>query len=277
MKILKLLVVVLTVLVVATSIVLDIAMPADRNAPEIVFSAGDVIEAEVDITDEELLSYVTAYDEKDGDLTDKIVLTRKNFFIAPSVCSIVYTVCDSDNNVTTIQKALHYTNYRSPRFVFMNDYTFPSGVDYNVSKYVSANDAIDGDISNYVKLISPEFSSTVGTYPMTMKVSNNMGDSSSITINAIVVNNYNYNLRIRLTNYITYLKVNDEVDFSSYIYGFLNKTNQKYETSDIVIDSSAVDMSKPGTYDVFYYLYEGQGDQKEELTMTRLVVVVEEA
>lgn len=277
MKILKVFVVVLAVLVITTSVVLDIAMPADHNAPEIIFSGQDVIEAPVGVTDEELLSYVTARDEKDGDLTEKIVLTRKNFFIAPSVCSIVYTVCDSDNNVTTVQKALRYTDYRSPRFVFMNDYTFPNGVDYLVSRYVLANDVIDGDISSYVKLISAEFSNTTGTYPMTMKVSNSMGDSSSITINAIVVNNYNYNLRIRLANYITYLKTNDTVDFSSYIIGFLNKTNQKYDVKDIVIDSSAVDMTKPGTYDVFYRLYDGTGEDKEELTMTRLVVVVEEA
>ena len=277
MKILRVSVVVLAILVIATSVILDLATPADYNAPEIIFSGEDIIEAPVGITDKELLSFVTAHDKKDGDLTEKIVLTRKNFFIAPSVCSIMYTVCDSDNNVTTMQKALRYTDYRSPRFVFMNDYTFPSGVDYLVSRYVLANDVIDGDISSYVKLISADFSNTTGTYPMTMKVSNSMGDSSSITIDTIVVNNYNYNLRIRLANYITYLKTNEEVDFSSYILGFLNKTNQKYDVKDIVIDSSAVDMTKPGVYNVFYRLYEGTGDDKEELTMTRLVVVVEEA
>lgn len=161
---------------------------------------GNII-ATVNAEDSELLKYFKAYDEKDGDLSDKIAVTRKKYFVDDGTVTAVFAVCDSDNNVAAITKNIHFTDYKKPAIKLRTDFFFPSNASYSyLSNFVSASDIIDGDISHMVKVISPEFSSVKGTYPVTIKVTNSMGDSSEITIDAYVVDNYNQNFRIELTD-----------------------------------------------------------------------------
>lgn len=277
MRLTRFIVVVLAVVVLVAGISLRVASAGEKDAPQLICSIDGVIEASVSVTDEELLSYITASDRQDGDLSSKVVVSRKNFFVEDKTTLITYAVSDSDNNVTTLRKKLYFSDYKSPEILLNNDFVFPSGYSFDLAYYVKAIDVIDGDISEYIKLISSDFINTVGTYPINLKVSNSLADSTDITINAIVTENYSFSTRIYLSSYITYIDKGTPLDYKAFITEIKDKDNRKYSVDDVVIDASAVDVETPGIYDVFYRITQGKGDNAKEISMTRLVVVVKGA
>ncbi len=278
MRIIKFLVVFLAVAVTAAAVVFKITSDGTNVAPKIECSVEDTIFTTVDCTDEELLSYVTASDAQDGDLTDNIVLTRKMFFVDTKTTLVTYSVSDSDNNVATLQKRVYFEDYSSPKITLKNDFIFPSGLNFDLGDYVGAECMIDGDLTSSVKLISTDYSTADGSYNIIIKVSNSMADTTEINVKAYVTNN-DYGLyRVRLENYITYTPVGTEPDYKANLKSVINKGNTEYTVDDVVIDSSEVDINTPGCYDVFYRIFDtsAEGEEPETISMSRMVVVVEE-
>ncbi len=274
MRILKIAAVIICVAVLATSAILYFTSRGETVAPELDCPT-KVIEGSVSITDEELLKYATAYDEQDGDLTDRIKVIRKTYFIEKNTTIVTFSVCDSDNNVTSVQRQLVFTDYHSPRLTLNNDLILPGGYKYALERYVTAYDIIDGDLSQYLKLISSEITNTEGVYPVNIKVSNSMADTAEMTVNAIVTDKDYFSVKVNLTDYITYHPVNAEIDYQAFIKSIYNSTTVQYDNDDIVLDTSAVDVTKPGVYEAYYKI--PKNDNSEELvTMTRLFVVIEE-
>ena len=74
MKLLKIIVLIAFVFVSIASAAVFVSekLAVDKTIPEITVE-GEMIEVSLKATDEELLKGVTAYDEKDGDRTDKSV------------------------------------------------------------------------------------------------------------------------------------------------------------------------------------------------------------
>ena len=276
MRILKITAVILSVTVLAVSAVLYFTSRGEKDAP-VLNCTVQSIEGKVGITDEELLSYVSANDKQDGDLTDRIKVIRKRYFIkdGSKTTLVTFSVCDSDNNVTSIQRQLILTDYYSPRIMLENDLILPGGYRYDLQKYASANDIIDGDLTNYLKLISNEFTNTEGVYPVNIKVSNSMADTTEITVSAIVTDKDYFSVKVLLTDYITYQPLNAEIDYDSFIKSITNQTSVQYDVNDIVLDTSAVDVTKAGLYEA-YYKIPADGDSDELVTMTRLFVVITE-
>lgn len=272
MRALKWTVMGLAVIVVVTGVVLFVSSIGVNDAPVINCSIpnDEMIKATVDVTDEELLKLVTAADKQDGDLTEKITLVRKKTFIDDKTSMITFSVCDSDNNVTALKKKIYFEDYRSPEFEFSLDFIFPSGKYYGkLSSYATATDMFDGDLTRNIKTISSEFDNVVGTYPINMKVSNSMGDTEEITINGIVIDDYNYDIRVHLKEHVFYFDADEEPDWMSFIESVQGKG---YSLDDVVVDASKVDLATPGVYDVFYTINEGD----KRITISRLVVVVRE-
>ncbi len=273
MRTLRILAVVLAVVINVTGGVIMFTSRDKADAPVIECTEGSTIVATVGATDEELLKYVTAYDNQDGDLTGKIKVVRKNLLIEknPGASTVTFSVCDSDNNVKTITRKLVMTDYFSPRIYLNYDFVFPSGYSYKLAKYITAEDAIDGDLTKYVKIISSSFANVEGEYPVVVKVSNSFADTTELTINAIVTDENYFDVKVKLSDYLKYYKVGEEPDFKALVTDIVNKTDKKYDNDDIVIDTSKVDMSKAGAYDVFYRIM----DKEKVISMTRLIVVVE--
>ncbi len=275
MRFLRIAVIFLSAAVIAAGCVFKFASAGKKDAPTITCSVDDMIIGTVASTDEELLSYVTASDKQDGDLTEYITVSRKNFFVDTKTTIITYAVCDSDNNVTSLQKKFYLQDYIPPRIILENDYIFPSRYNFDLSNYASATDMIDGDLSSYLRVITTNYTTAEGRFYVCMKVSNSMADSSEIVFEAIVTDD-NYNpYRVRLTDYIIYKTVDEEVDFSSYLMDVINKTEITYTVDNVTVDASEVDMSKPGTYNVYYRILDPK-DTTETISMSRLVVVVSE-
>lgn len=275
MRLLRIVSLFLCVAVLVGSGVLYIVSREKTVSPELVCKT-TMIEGSINITDEELLSYVKAYDEQDGDITDKIKVVRKTFFIDNKNTTVVtFAVSDSDNNITAIQRQLRFTDYHSPRFSFNNDLILPGGYRYALEKYVTASDVIDGDLSKSLKLISSEITNTEGTYSVNIKVSNSMADTTEMTVNAIVTDKDYFTVKVQLDDYITYQPINATIDYMSFIKGIKNGSDEKYDNDDIELDTSAVDVTKAGVYEAYYKIYADR-EKQELVTMTRLFVVVEE-
>ena len=277
MKILKISVIAFAVFVFLGSIALTLFAIGDDKGPTIVCSESGMIQATIDVTDEELLSYVTASDERDGDLTSEIKVTRKKFFIANKTTTVVYSVCDSDNNVTQIEKMLYFADYTSPKIYLKNDFYFPAGAVFELSRYVTAEDVLDGDITDSVKVISTDYTSAKGTFSVNIKVSNSMADTTELNVEAYVTDVDYSQCRIVLNEYTAYLPVGGTFDYAANIKTVTNKDNNDYKIADVIIDSSEVDTSKPGVYNVFYQINGKDATVDDEpVSMSRAIVVVRE-
>lgn len=277
MRILRVITVLLSAVVFIAGTVIYFTSSHKKEAPILTCTVtiDQPIECNVDTPDEELLKYVSAYDRQDGDISDQIKIVRKKHLIDnKNTVIVMFAVCDSDNNVASLSRQLVLTDYHPPRISLSSDFIFQSGHTFSVSKYVNAYDVVDGDLSLFVKLISTEFTNIEGEYPINIKVSNSMGDSTEMTINAIVTNEDYVNVKIQLDNYAYYCNKGAEIDYMSLVTGINNLTNKTYETESIIVDDSQVDTSTPGVYNAFYKIV----DEKNEkvITMTRLVVIVTE-
>ena len=276
MRTIRILTIVAAVVVAIYSVVTYFTSIGNKDKPVITCIADATIESSVGITDEELLKYVVATDKQDGDLTHKIKVTRQNRFLGDGSKTIVitYSVCDSDNNVSTEHRLLYFADYKQPQIELTGDFIFSSGRVYSLTDYVYATDMIDGELKNYIKIISQDFSNTDGTYPVNIKVSNSMGDVSELNIQAIVTSKDYFSTKVRLKKYVTYVSKGSTVDYTSFLDGIVRSdTSQHYTLEDVTVDSSGDDLSTPGTYDAFYKIINSNGDV---VTMTRLVVVVTE-
>lgn len=265
MRRLRVWVCILTVVSIVASVLLWLRSIKMNERPVIHCSVQGDIEVSSSATDKELLKYVTAKDSKDGDISDKIIVERKNYFISRGLTSINYAVCDSDNNVAKIEKHVRFTDYRSPRFILKSDFLVYAQTSVDFSSIVGAYDVYDGDISSRVKIISNTYNNSyAGEYTVNCKVTNSFGDTSDISFNAIVVDDDPTVKRVRLKDYIFYTEVGKEIDFEANITD-LNGSPARM----LNIDDGELQLDKPGVYSVYYKI----GD----LIRARAVVVVQEA
>ena len=249
----------------------------DNTYPEIICKY-DEIKASVKITEKELLSYVTASDAVDGDITDKIVVESISQFIADSTVKVIFAVSDSNNHVTKLEKKMIYTDYVHPRLKLSDDLIYPPTASVvNFTSSISALDVIDGDISGRLIVVYSNFEAgKSGSYPVTFQFSNLNGDIQTLTLNAIVSEYAASSTQINLTDYITYTKVGQEVNYRSFIDKISNSvvssSDSIFGVSDVRINSGTVNINEPGVYDVTYRIVSGGST----VAMTRLVVVVTE-
>lgn len=265
MRGLRILVCILTVISIIATTLLWFRSIKMNERPVIRCSVSGDIEVKSDVTDKELLKFVTATDSHDGDITNKIVVERKSYFITKGVTSINYAVCDSDNNVAKIEKHIKFTDYHSPRFTFKNDFITYYRTTNDLTNIVGAEDVYDGDISDRVKIISSNYNNAfAGEYDVNCKVTNSFGDTSEINFMAIVVDDDPDVKKVKLKNYIIYTTKGETPDFNANILS-LNGSDE----NSLRINTDKFDVNTPGTYSV---LYEVSG-----LVRGRVIVVVEEA
>lgn len=72
-----------------------------------------------------LLQGLKAEDSIDGDLTDQIVVASVSHFIEKGTVNVKYVVFDSHNNAASLTRQVHYTDYRSPNFLWKKPRSTP--------------------------------------------------------------------------------------------------------------------------------------------------------
>ena len=259
----------LSVIIVAIFTITDLSR---KNQPVIKCDSGEILEVPTKISDQELLEYVTAFDEEDGDLTENIIVERQNYFLEKGLTTVNFAVCDSDNNTVKLKKKIKFSDYNSPQIKLLDDLLISTSETIDFKNVASAVDKYDGDISGKIKIISPNYNNLKpGEYDINFKVTNSFSDTCDITVKAIVTDEDYSAASIKLSDYLIYTKIGEIVNFRDYIKGVVGADGQNYSVSQIVIDDSEFDPEKAGTYNVFFSIKSGSNT----VTKTRMTVVVD--
>lgn len=270
MKILRLCVSFIFIIVLAVYVLFRFQqMNIDRTYPVITVDS-EMLYVSLDATEEELLAGVTAFDEKDGDLTDKIIVESISRFTEPGVSVVRYAVCDHDNHVSSAVRKISYANYQPPQFTLKDSLVFGVSQNINIRSILGAQDLIDGDISNKVIITANEYSSNVvGVYHISAKVTNSKGDMISLQLPVYVEDISLSAPKIQLSDYLVYLECGEGYNLTSNLLSAVD--SQKNDlTAQVRIDTN-LDTSVPGMYEAHYRVYDEFGRVGHEI----LTVIVE--
>lgn len=249
---------------------IDTALNVDTTVPEIRI-ATDVLEVSIYDDEAALLEGVTAYDQKDGDITSKVIVESISQFSEEGKCTVTYAVADGDKHVAKNTRQIHYIDYESPRFVLNQSVVFSVGQSLDVRSIVGARDAIDGDIGEKVIVTTTDYkANTSGSFSLALQATNSKGDIIHLELPIFVEK---INLRapvIRLKEYLIYVEKGTEPDFESYIEGIYS--NYEPADEDSLLISEEYDPQKPGVYSIHYYALDIDGNEGHAV----LTVVVEE-
>lgn len=247
---------------------------ADSTIPVIEIGK-EQIDVSVKNMDEDLLKDVVAKDDKDGDITDKIVVESISKFIdkEEKICKVTYAVSDSDHHVVKASRNIRLTDYRPPRFVLKQSLCFETGSEMSVKDIIGAEDVIDGDISKKVKILSKEISTNIsGDNTITAQVTNSLGDTVTLKSAVVIKQENNLSPEITLTKNIEYLKTGDEFNPEEYVKEAKDNQGNRIATREVEVSSSSVKTRKPGCYLVEYRVT----DQDDNEGFAYLTVMVEE-
>ena len=272
MHFLRVFVSVLAAISVIVMAIFTIADNSRKNPPVIKCDSGEIIEVPTKTSDKELLKYVTAFDEEDGDLTKNIIVERQNYFLEKGLTTVNFAVCDSDNNTVKLKKKIKFSDYTSPQIELLDDLIIPTQETVSFKNLTTVVDKYDGNISGKTKIISPNYNNLkAGEYDINFKVTNSFSDTCDITVKAIVTDEDYSAASIKLSKYSLYTEIGETVNFRDYISGVAGANGQNYSVSQVEIDDSDFNPEKAGIYNVFFSVKSGNST----ITKTRMIVVVD--
>lgn len=234
--------------------------------PPVISCASDTLEASINADEAALLEDMTAEDNRDGDVTDSLVVVSKSKFMETGKRRVNYAAFDSYGNVATYSRVLTYTDYVSPRFSLSEPLRFNANTwSYSLLDMIRAEDCIDGNISGLIKykfdgdgLYYGEPSKT----GVTFQVTNSAGDTALLPVHVEVLSEEEYAKPYPvLTKYLVYTELYQRLNPRDYLDG-------RWLASGNVNIEDQVDYTTPGVYEIVYTLT-GQGS-------VTLYVVVEE-
>ena len=123
----------------------------DRVSP-VIRCETEVLEVSVNAEDSELLAGVTATDNRDGDLTDRIIVGDVSKLVGTDLAKVTCLVFDSDDNMASLTRQVRYTDYRRPMFQLTEPLVYASTDEARLLSRVRVTDSVDGDISHKARV-----------------------------------------------------------------------------------------------------------------------------
>ncbi len=221
----------------------------DPNVP-VITADSDAIEVPVEYTQEDLLQGMQAYDEEDGDLTSDIMIGEFTPFFATGKCNLNYIVFDSANQPGVYRREITFLGYEPPRFTLSRPLVFRAGETDTAYDLIGAQDMLDGDVSDMVRLIGENVSYLVaGDGTIEVEVSNSLGDSSQLKLPVHVI--AADRAALNLSTPIVYIKTGDSFNPDTYKEGITDADGEPLTSSEITARSD-VNTQEPGVYEVHY-------------------------
>lgn len=244
----------------------------DREAPLIICD-GQPLYVSVNATDQELCAGLTATDDVDGDITDRIIVRKVSQLVSSSAATVSYVVFDSSSNICTYSRYVYYTDYRAPVFALSQPLVFNAGSTVTLTDRLTATDSLDGDISERIRADHSSLANTIeGEYPIRATVTNRMGDTSAVDLSVLIRNVTSRHPVIHLSEYLIYLPVGSELteeDLRSYLLMVRQSKGGEEVSADQVEILSEIDPTQRGSYNVYYSYTNDQ-----VLTYTVILTVV---
>lgn len=231
----------------------------DAVSPEFTV-AEEMLELSVHDPESALLQGITAWDNRDGDVTGSILVESAYGITDGNCVTVTYAAFDAAGNVAKVQRSVRYTDYIAPRFTLSKSLAFVQDANEDVLNRVGATDLIDGDITRRVRatLISDTTSvSYVGTHEVQFQVTNSIGHTVQTVLPVEVYSPDKYNASLELDEYILYLSAGDRFEAKEHlsalsIFGRKVDLSGGLPSDTLCSVSGSVDTGTPGVYPVRY-------------------------
>lgn len=211
--------------------------------PPVITCSTDSIDVSVTAGEEALLQGVMASDDRDGDLTDQILIKGVSPSLTDSSAQVTYIVFDSANNMATVTRTVRYTDYEAPRFALSQPLVYPAGQTVTLLDRLTASDVLDGDISSGIRITSQNvINSQPGVYSVTAQVDSRLG--STVVLPLKVVITAGGPQLITLSDYLVYLPRGSAFDAAGYIQSVTAPDGTALSAGQVSIESP-VDRPSP--------------------------------
>ena len=206
--------------------------------PPVISADAESFSASIGADDKELISGVTATDEKDGDVSDSILIDNiKKKEDSDNDFLITYVAFDKSSNMTSLTRTLHYSDYQQVHFSITPALRFPENQEIDLLSCITANDCIDGDVTPFVTFDGDkellEGEPKKGIYECTLNVTNSVGFTTSLPISVeIYEDSYderNKRPELVLNQYVTYLKKGQDFNANTYLDHVVEDGEKKIE------------------------------------------------
>lgn len=231
---------------------------SDRNDGPKIYCEED-LEISASAKESELYAGVTASDPQDGDLTHRIIIGGISKLISTNTAKVTYLVFDSDDNMATFVRRIHYTDYRKPTFSVdpKKPLVYVGSEEISVLDRVGAQDVIDGDISARVRVSTLAETIDPEVFDISVQVTNSMGDTAWLKLPVQMFPHDSGRPVVELDQYLVYWERNVEFDPMQFFGKVTLSDGSKGKRKDVKVDD-AVDVSELGTYRVIYS-YDDEG------------------
>lgn len=221
----------------------------DTTPPEIWCSTPEIV---VSVSDPQsaLLAGVVAEDDRDGDLTDRIMIKNVSQLITDNTARVTYIVFDSADNMATLSRTVQYRDYEKPRFSLEQPLNFTPEESMRVLDRLHAQDVLDGDISDSICVVSQNILSEPGVYRITVQATNSLGDTATVPLK-LVVRESGVRELICLRTYLLYLPQGTAFDPQQYLLSACAPDGSALPDDTVQIENP-VDPLTPGAYHVRY-------------------------
>ncbi|PEC68170.1 immunoglobulin-like domain-containing protein [Bacillus toyonensis] len=217
------------------------------------------------------MSEVSAYDSKDGDITDKINIVGEVDPFEPGGYNLDYTVTNSRG--FSVIKQVHVWVKRGEKPTLRLPYrvSINVGDKFDPMAGVSAIDEKDGDITSKIKVEGNVDTSKPGTYEVTYSVTNSKGLTivRKQPVKVKETEGTKNEAPVLTVPFSTTLHVGEEFDPMA---GVSATDKEDSNLTNKVKYTGSVDTSKPGKYIVEYWVVDSKG---VNATATRSVIVKE--
>lgn len=224
----------------------------------------DADEISISVKDPEsvLLNGMSAYDAKDGDLTDQIIVTGVSQLISADTAKVSYMVFDKAGNAASLTRKVRYVDYELPRFRLTTPLIYPVGEVVTLLDRLTASDVLDGDISGSIRVTVQNLKVDVeGTYSVTVQVSNSLGDTAVLPLSVLISNAYAAQQVIELSDYVVYLEQGQVYDPKMYIRAVKPTSGTTASADDVTVTvSDGFDTGVTGAYQVLFRYHTDQVD-----------------
>ena len=220
------------------------------------------------------LADVTAKDEEDGDITDKIeILENEVDTTKPGKYEVTYKVTDSGgaSHVKTIKVTVNpkMEPINAAPIIKAEDKTLTVGDTFDPMADVTATDAEDGNLTDKIEILNNEVDTTKpGKYEVTYKVTDSKGASYTKTITVTV------NPKMEVLNAIPTIKAEDKtITVGDTFDPKADVTAEDVEDGDLTdkieVLKNEVDTTKAGKYEVTYKVTDSKGASRTKtITVT---------
>ena len=267
---------------------------------------GDNIEVSVNDDEKALLAGVTAYDAKDGDVTDSLGIESLSEFTQGTTTRKIHIVAfDSSGHVSKATRQITYTDYTPARFSLDAPLRFArSSYAIDILGQVHAEDCLDGDVSMQINFAQNSTINvdTVGQYQTQLEVTNSAGDTQALPVNITIYDSLVENAapKIILSSYLVYTRTKVRLEPADFIDKIVYKGTEYLPTTErgtFRVDTEGwdrwsleafrkeeptvnydwfeiedlVDYDTPGTYEIHYNIEDADGNRGT----TTLIVVVD--